>query len=118
MTNVVLVEETLNRIQSHDGIIGFIIVNNIGLPNIICPFINYNNITIIKLLVIRIIIFLFPGIPVRSTLDEPTSVRYAGLVQQLIVSSKKVIKKHDASDDLIFLRLRTKKHEILVIPGA
>lgn len=50
-------------------------------------------------------------------MDNSISVRYAGLVQQLIGTSKKVIKRHNTSDDLLFLRLRTKKHEILIIPG-
>jgi len=50
-------------------------------------------------------------------MDDSTSIVYAGLVQQLMCTSKFVIKKYDPNDDLKFLRLRTKKHEICIIPG-
>lgn len=79
------VEETMKRIRSLDGVIGIVVVNNMGIP-------------------------------IKSTFDNSTSVQYAGLVQQLIRTSKSVIKEDDPSDDLTFLRLRTKKHEICVIP--
>jgi len=45
------------------------------------------------------------------------SVRYAGLVHQLISTSQVAIKKDDPTDKLTYLRLRTKNNEILVIPG-
>lgn len=57
------------------------------------------------------------GIPIKSSMDDSTSVVYAGLVHQLINTSKSVIKTYDSTDDLKFLRLRTKKHEICIIPG-
>ncbi|VVC38301.1 Dynein light chain roadblock-type 1/2,Roadblock/LAMTOR2 domain [Cinara cedri] len=66
--------------------------------------------------VIGVIVANFDGIPIKSTLDNFTSVQYCGLVQQLIDKSKIAIKKNDPSDDLMFLRLRTKKHEILIVP--
>lgn len=50
-------------------------------------------------------------------MDNSTTVKYAGLVQQLIETSKNAIKLNDPSDDLTFLRLRTKKNEIIIIPG-
>jgi len=50
-------------------------------------------------------------------MDDSTSVVYAGLVQQLMATSKSAIKKYDSTDDLVFLRLRTRKHEICIIPG-
>ncbi|XP_026807054.1 dynein light chain roadblock-type 2-like isoform X1 [Rhopalosiphum maidis] len=79
------IEETLKRIQTSDGVIGFVIINN-------------------------------AGIPVKSNLDNSMSVRYAGLVQQLIATSMVVIKKGDSTDKLTYLRLRTKHNEIIVIP--
>jgi len=50
-------------------------------------------------------------------MDDAISVRYAGLVQQLIATSQVAIKKDDPTDKLTYLRLRTKQNEILVIPG-
>lgn len=35
MNNIHMVEETLNRIQSYDGVIGVIVVNNDGLPKFV-----------------------------------------------------------------------------------
>jgi len=50
-------------------------------------------------------------------MDDAVSVRYAGLVQQLIATSQITIKKDDPTDKLKYIRLRTKQNEIIVIPG-
>lgn len=57
------------------------------------------------------------GIPIKSTLDNSTSVQYAGLIQQLADKARSVVRDLDPSNDLMFLRMRTKKHEIMVAPG-
>ncbi|XP_050420893.1 dynein light chain roadblock-type 2-like isoform X1 [Adelges cooleyi] len=57
------------------------------------------------------------GTPIKSTLDNATTIQYAGLIQQLIDKSKSVVRDLDPSNDLMFLRMRTKKHEIMVSPG-
>jgi len=59
----------------------------------------------------------FLGIPIKSTLDNSTSVQYAGLIQQLADKARSVVRDLDPSNDLMFLRMRTKKHEIMVAPG-
>jgi len=56
------------------------------------------------------------GIPIKSTLDNSTSVQYAGLIQQLADKARSVVRDLDPSNDLMFLRMRTKKHEIMVAP--
>ncbi|XP_050545061.1 dynein light chain roadblock-type 2-like [Daktulosphaira vitifoliae] len=56
------------------------------------------------------------GTPIKSTLDNATTIQYAGLIQQLIDKSKSVVRDLDPSNDLMFLRMRTKKHEIMVSP--
>ncbi|KAL5243665.1 hypothetical protein ACI65C_011075 [Semiaphis heraclei] len=56
------------------------------------------------------------GIPIKSNMDDAVSVRYAGLVQQLIATSQITIKKDDPTDKLTYMRLRTKQNEIIVIP--
>lgn len=66
---------------------------------------------------IWILIITFIGIPIKSTLDNSTSVQYAGLIQQLADKARSVVRDLDPSNDLMFLRMRTKKHEIMVAPG-
>jgi dynein light chain roadblock-type len=58
------------------------------------------------------------GIPIRSTLDNVVSVQYAGLVTQLVIKSRSMVRDLQMDNDLQFLRLRSKKHEILIAPGA
>uniref|UniRef100_A0A183BUK6 Dynein light chain roadblock n=1 Tax=Globodera pallida TaxID=36090 RepID=A0A183BUK6_GLOPA len=55
------------------------------------------------------------GRVIRSTLDDDTTT-HAGLVQQLCEKSKSVVREMDPSNDLSFLRLRTKKNEIMIAP--
>lgn len=51
-------------------------------------------------------------------MDHKLSVQYAGLVQQLIRTSKFMLKTSDQSNELTFMRIRTKKNEIIIIPGT
>lgn len=57
------------------------------------------------------------GIPIRSTLDNATTVQYAGHVQQLNAKARTTVRDLDPTNDLTFLRVRTNKHEIMVAPG-
>ncbi|XP_058169139.1 dynein light chain roadblock-type 2 [Anopheles ziemanni] len=56
------------------------------------------------------------GIPVKSTLDNTSTVQYAGLMSQLSDKARSVVRDLDPSNDLSFLRVRSKKHEIMVAP--
>lgn len=56
------------------------------------------------------------GIPVKSTLDNTTTVQYAGLISSLADKARSVVRDLDPSNDLTFLRIRSKKHEIMVAP--
>ena len=56
------------------------------------------------------------GIPIRSTLENAVTVQYAGLVSQLVVKSRSAVRTLDPQNDLTFLRLRSKKHEIMISP--
>ncbi|XP_035297590.1 dynein light chain roadblock-type 2 [Cricetulus griseus] len=56
------------------------------------------------------------GIPIRTTLDNSTTVQYAGLLHQLTMKSKSTVRDIDPQNDLTFLRIRSKKHEIMVAP--
>lgn len=59
---------------------------------------------------------LVSGIPIKSTLDNTTSVQYAGLISQLSDKARSVVRDLDPTNDLTFLRIRSKKHEIMVAP--
>ncbi|TWW76457.1 Dynein light chain roadblock-type 2 [Takifugu flavidus] len=56
------------------------------------------------------------GIPIRTTLDNSTAVQYAGLLTQLTQKARGTVRDIDPQNDLTFLRIRSKKHEILVAP--
>lgn len=57
------------------------------------------------------------GIPIKTTLDNSTTVQYAGLLHQLTSKARSVVRDIDPQNDLTFLRIRSKKHEIMVAPG-
>ncbi|KXS21239.1 roadblock-type dynein light chain [Gonapodya prolifera JEL478] len=56
------------------------------------------------------------GIPIRSTIDNNLTIQYSALITQLAAKAKSVVRDLDPQNDLTFLRLRTKKHEIMVAP--
>ncbi|CAG7835494.1 unnamed protein product [Allacma fusca] len=66
--------------------------------------------------VVGLIVINYEGIPIKSTVDNALSVLYAAQVQQLVDKSRTMIKELDGNNDLSFIRLRTKKHEVLVAP--
>ena len=57
------------------------------------------------------------GIPIRTTMDNSTTVQYAGLIHQLTSKARITVRDLDPQNDLEFLRIRTMKHEIMVSPG-
>ncbi|XP_071823560.1 dynein light chain roadblock-type 2-like [Apostichopus japonicus] len=66
--------------------------------------------------VIGIIVINAEGIPVKTTLDNSTTVQYAGLIHSLTAKSRSTVRDLDPQNDLTFLRIRSKKHEIMVAP--
>mmetsp|Transcript_121861 Transcript_121861/g.339790 ORF Transcript_121861/g.339790 Transcript_121861/m.339790 type:complete len:101 (+) Transcript_121861:72-374(+) len=79
------VEETINRIKTHKGVSGIVIVNS-------------------------------DGVPIRSTLDQRYTLQYSGLISQLAAKARSVVRDLDPQNDLTFLRIRSKKNEIMVAP--
>ncbi|XP_067932671.1 dynein light chain roadblock-type 2-like [Watersipora subatra] len=79
------VEETLKRIAAHRGVIGYIVLNQ-------------------------------DGIPIRTTLDNSTTMTYASTVHSLAQKARGVVRDIDPQNDLTFFRLRSKKYEIMVAP--
>ncbi|XP_076472172.1 dynein light chain roadblock-type 1-like [Babylonia areolata] len=53
------------------------------------------------------------GIPIRSNMDKLDTIQIAALVRGLIDQACRVIKNLDNQNELTFLRLRTKRNEIM-----
>eukprot|EP00794_Sanderia_malayensis_P019249 gene19249-21177_t len=66
--------------------------------------------------VLGIIVVNNEGIPIRTTLDNSTTVQYAGLIHQLAAKARSTVRDIDPQNDLTFLRIRSKKHEIMIAP--
>ena len=59
------------------------------------------------------------GVPIKSTLDNATTVQYSGLLNNLVDQAKTMFKELDPTNDLTFLRIRTKVRRltpILIFP--
>ncbi|XP_037632078.1 dynein light chain roadblock-type 1 [Sebastes umbrosus] len=63
-----------------------------------------------------IIIVNSEGIPIKTTLDNASTVQYAGLIHQLVMKARSTIRDIDPQNDLTFLRIRSKKNEIMIAP--
>ncbi len=59
----------------------------------------------------------FVGGFVRSTIDNSTTMSLTSLIRTLSDKAKSCVRDLDPQNDLTFLRIRTKKQEILVAPG-
>lgn len=56
------------------------------------------------------------GIPIKTTLDNHVSVQYAGLMSSLVDKARAVVRDLDPTNDLTFLRIRSKKSEVMIAP--
>jgi len=63
-----------------------------------------------------IIIVNSEGIPIRSTMDNEKTTHYSAMLLQLAMKAKSVVRDLDPQNDLTFLRVRTKKNEIMIAP--
>ena len=57
------------------------------------------------------------GIPIKTTLDNSTTVQYASLIHSLTLKARSTVRDIDPSNDLKFLRIRSRKNEIMCAPG-
>lgn len=57
-----------------------------------------------------VIVTTHEGNPIHSTLDAPTTTRYATVISGLADSAKAAVRELDAANDLTFLRWVRKKH--------
>ena len=58
------------------------------------------------------------GIPIRTTLDNTTTVLYASLLRKVCLLAEGAIHNLHPQDEMLFLRIRTKKDEIIVAPDS
>ncbi|XP_066527679.1 dynein light chain roadblock-type 1 [Hoplias malabaricus] len=63
-----------------------------------------------------IIIVNAEGIPIKTTMDNSSTVQYAGLIHQLMMKARSTVRDLDPQNDLTFLRVRSKKNEIMIAP--
>jgi len=56
------------------------------------------------------------GHAIRSNFSPEDTENYASLVSQLALKAAGVVRTLDESDELAFLRVRSKKHEIMIAP--
>lgn len=56
------------------------------------------------------------GIAIRTTMENELTVHYAYLVSLFIRKARSAIKALDPDDEIQHSRIRSKKHEILIVP--
>lgn len=66
--------------------------------------------------VVGAVILTCDGVPIKSSFDAHTTQSYADLSHKLVKSNRELVQANDASNDLKFFRMTTKKHEIMVSP--
>ncbi|EFO86275.1 CRE-DYRB-1 protein [Caenorhabditis remanei] len=66
--------------------------------------------------VVGIIVVDSAGRVIHSTIDSDATQSHTAFLQQLCEKTKASIRELDSSNDLTFLRLRTKKNEIMIAP--
>ncbi|KAK7114105.1 dynein light chain roadblock-type 2-like [Littorina saxatilis] len=63
-----------------------------------------------------IIILNNDGIPLKTTMDHYNTVHITGLIHNLVHKARNTVRELDSQNELTFLRLRSKKHEIMCAP--
>ncbi|KAF9321571.1 Dynein light chain roadblock-type 2, partial [Linnemannia elongata] len=53
---------------------------------------------------------------IRSTLEASLGKQYATLMSDLIRTARQSVAQLDSLNELTFMRIRTKKHEIMICP--
>lgn len=57
------------------------------------------------------------GVPIRTTFEPELASQYAGLVSCLSQKARLMVRDLALDDELQFLRVRTKRQEIMIAPG-
>lgn len=56
------------------------------------------------------------GFPMRTTMSEELTLRYIGLYGQVIDKARFMLTQLDPNDEITFMRIRSKEHEVLITP--
>ncbi len=56
------------------------------------------------------------GAAVKSSVDTKTTEAFSSMIHEIVALSRKLFQEVDPNNDLTFMRFRTKKHEIMVVP--
>jgi len=79
------VQDTLNRINTHKGVKGAMIVNT-------------------------------KGIAIETTMSNADTIEYGSLISQFTTNVSLAIKSIHAEEEVTFIRIRSKQHEIMIAP--
>lgn len=63
-----------------------------------------------------VIIMTSDGIPIQSNMSNEETENYCALVSQLALKASTMVRTLDDTDELGFLRIRSKKYEIMIAP--
>ncbi|EDO42555.1 predicted protein [Nematostella vectensis] len=56
------------------------------------------------------------GMPIRSTLDNSSTLQYVNMCKTMCGIARSVVRDTDPTNDLKILRVRTRKHEVIMAP--
>ncbi|KAG4070454.1 hypothetical protein HA402_005686 [Bradysia odoriphaga] len=56
------------------------------------------------------------GYPVKSTMSDELTLRYIGLYGQVIDKARLMLTQLDSTDEITFMRIRSKNHEVIITP--
>lgn len=56
------------------------------------------------------------GIAIRTTMGNDETVQHAALISRFTEKARSCVKAPDPEDELQFVRVRSKKHEIIIAP--
>uniref|UniRef100_A0A8C8YBY5 Dynein light chain roadblock n=1 Tax=Prolemur simus TaxID=1328070 RepID=A0A8C8YBY5_PROSS len=56
------------------------------------------------------------GIPIKSTMNNPTTTQHANLMHNFVLKARSTVHEIDPQNDLTFLQIHSKKNEIIVAP--
>ena len=56
------------------------------------------------------------GVPIKTNMSTEDAKNHASLISQLTTKASSVVRTLDPQNDLTFLRIRSKKNEIMIAP--
>lgn len=66
--------------------------------------------------VVGVVIVNQDGVAIRSSMDNSTTVQYISAVANLTYKARSAVRDLDPQNDLTFIRVRSKKNEIMIAP--